>query len=229
MTRHRISLHPSLRSLNDVTTITNTTEYDNAPGTKVTAYTTAVKKRKGFCPVVFFACSSLSLDQYGLTRDTGIINLGTMEDVFTLIVGVFISHVEREYRMPAESFYRMRDIVLAEFRMTILYTFLSIPAVASGHIAYPSSVPDEAPAPGKPELGCEDFFKAQINRLATSAQSFVGNEIEGFPALNWAQNSRCFPAGDYSNSLFQSWRNMMVRKGFMDPETIRTRRRPRTT
>jgi hypothetical protein len=200
----RFSVHPSMESKNNVTTIKMTKEFENGQIDTEILYTTVVKQESGFCPIVFGLCPQLNPESNTLSKGGKNIVLGEIKDAMTFCYGIFVAAKRTPLLWNALPHVKFHQVPFSAFSIVIMYSFLTVPALFHGSFLTASTTPEQGAYRGLSEMDCERFFDARLVDLKSRSIQMIERDPSAERARELARHAVFLSKGTYDNQEFQA-------------------------
>jgi hypothetical protein len=194
----KYTLHPSSDSLEKVNTFHSTTTYTRGPPTDWRHLTKAIKSGTKFALLYVKRCSNLAKPHFVSNREASQTkSLGIYDPAkFTLQYAIVVSapNVEFKYERIDEKGFRAKneinlmDHVFDRFRLTVMWSFLSLRSHSSSLIYHhetvtPTTEQEHARMEGMTADECTMLFSEQCDVLEREQQMLMQAEVGNFGQL----------------------------------------------
>ncbi len=212
ISEHRISIHASRESLSGVNTIKLTRLHEDGTEQTRANVTSAIKQENQFSFVYLHRCSDLLTEEYDVGEtDAKNISLGSFDSLFTPIFAVFVGHADRAFHQPLKPGCNIIQRVFLDFRLVILWSFLSVPAHESAMLMHNITFPNTPQlGKGSDERKCIHMFKSM--RVAAANEFF--EVLSGFwrdgitpdtTLVRMMENAKFFDSGNSKSPEYLDW------------------------
>jgi hypothetical protein len=178
-------------------------------------YTAAIKQKNSFALLYARLCSDLNDPSYDIKKQNAKYeSLGSMDALFTLVFCVFVGPRDRTLSKRGDDF-NFCSVDFREFSITILWSFLTVPAHHHSRWMHALTPSDVSRSPSLNDEECVTYFRRIREQFRLQNLQILEREPIALPSIDGLRMAVFVREGHSRSREYQAWLDTLHSRGII--------------